>query len=143
MAQYRKKPVVIDAWRFDGSWESASPVVAMSQKIAWSDYGGGRIQIETLEGTMTALPGDWIIKGVKNEFYPCKPDIFWATYEPVTQTNERRGKHELEAKNTALQDDRNAALNSLDKWRKIAEDMNSKIATLEGEIAYWKHGGKA
>ncbi len=39
--------------------------------------------IITLEGTMEAVPGDWIIKGVKGEFYPCKPDIFAATYEPA------------------------------------------------------------
>lgn len=46
-------------------------------------YTGGPlvIEIETLEGTMRAEPGDWIIRGVKGEFYPCKPDIFEATYE--------------------------------------------------------------
>lgn len=83
MAKYRKKPVVIEAWRFDGSWDSASAVVAMSPGIAWSDYGSGRVRIDTLEGTMEAMPGDWIIKGVKGEFYPCKPDIFEMTYEAV------------------------------------------------------------
>ena len=41
------------------------------------------LYIGTLEGTMAALPGDWIIRGVKGEIYPCKPDIFAATYEPV------------------------------------------------------------
>jgi hypothetical protein len=43
------------------------------------------IEIETLEGTMTATPGDWIICGVQGELYPCKPDIFEATYEPVDE----------------------------------------------------------
>lgn len=43
----------------------------------------GKIVIETLEGDITASLGDWIIKGVKGEFYPCKPDIFDATYEPA------------------------------------------------------------
>lgn len=43
----------------------------------------GKIYIETLEGVMTATEGDWIIKGVNGEFYPCKPDIFEKTYEPV------------------------------------------------------------
>jgi len=83
MARYRKKPVVIEAWPFDGSWASASPIVQMSPDIAWSDYSGGRISIDTLEGRMEAMPGDWIIRGVKGEFYPCKPDIFAATYEPA------------------------------------------------------------
>ena len=49
----------------------------------WSDEG---ISIETLEGTMRADPGDWIIKGVKGEFYPCKPDILAATYAAVEET---------------------------------------------------------
>lgn len=47
------------------------------------DPATGQIMIATLEGVMRAGPGDWIIKGVKGEFYPCKPDIFEATYEKV------------------------------------------------------------
>lgn len=58
--KFRKKPVVIDA------------VLCTEQML-----------IETLEGTMLANPGDWIITGVKGERYPCKPDIFAATYDPV------------------------------------------------------------
>lgn len=86
MAQYRKKPVVIDAWPFDGSWQSAFPIVQMGEKIFWAagtEANRGQIEIETLEGSMRADPGDWIIRGVKGEFYPCKPDIFAATYEPA------------------------------------------------------------
>lgn len=48
------------------------------------DLGGG-IDIRTLEGTMTALYGDWIIKGIKGEIYPCRNDIFEATYEKVVE----------------------------------------------------------
>jgi hypothetical protein len=76
--KYRKKPVVIEAVRF------AFP---MSGRDLAKWCGGtfepesGYILIDTLEGTMTAHPGDWIIQGVKGEFYPCKPDIFDATYE--------------------------------------------------------------
>lgn len=81
MAKYRKKPAIIDAWLFDGSWASAKPIIAQNGKMSWGD--DGTIAVETLEGTMIALAGDWIIKGVKGEFYPCKPDIFMATYEPV------------------------------------------------------------
>jgi hypothetical protein len=47
-------------------------------------YRPARISIRTIEGTMDATPGDWIIKGVAGEFYPCKPDIFEATYEAVS-----------------------------------------------------------
>ena len=47
------------------------------------------IAIRTLEGEMRAIPGDWIIRGVQGEFYPCKPDIFAATYEPVPESDEQ------------------------------------------------------
>lgn len=78
--KFRKKPVVIDAVQYDGTLVSVESLEGLecSQSLT-SDT----IQIETLEGAMTANPGDWIIKGVKGEFYPCKPDIFEATYEPA------------------------------------------------------------
>ncbi len=87
MTQYRKKPIVIDAFQFDGSYESVACVIAVTSAARWFGEGhSGRppcVEIQTLEGTMTAMPGDWIIRGVKGEFYPCKPDIFAATYEPA------------------------------------------------------------
>lgn len=85
--QYRKKPVVIEAMQLvaDPSDEFNDAINAF---MAGCDWVGDRdgIDIRTLEGVMHADPGDWIIKGVKGEFYPCKPDIFAATYEPATQT---------------------------------------------------------
>lgn len=86
---YRKKPVTITAWQLtdadDADWE------------AIAEWCGGRLEnttfgvpgadpdtvlrIDTLEGVMTALAGDWIICGVKGEFYPCREDIFAETYE--------------------------------------------------------------
>jgi len=86
MPKFRKKPVVIEAWQFDGSWESARPIIAWinDKHTSWRYfYHDGSMIIRTLEGDMVASPGDWIIRGVKGEFYPCKPDIFAATYEPV------------------------------------------------------------
>lgn len=83
MAKFRKKPVVIDAWLFDGSWRSASPIIQRHNSMSWTDSDGGKILIETLEGTMFASPGDWIIKGVAGEFYPIKNDIFLETYEAI------------------------------------------------------------
>lgn len=53
--------------------------------ISYERYKLGSIMIPTLEGTMEAIPGDWIIKGVNGEFYPCKPDIFEKTYEKVEE----------------------------------------------------------
>ena len=83
MSRFRKKPVVIDAIQWTGEnytrlsewlshWRRPLPRGAM-----------GTLMIPTLEGEMQADPGDWIIRGVKGEFYPCKPDIFEATYEPA------------------------------------------------------------
>jgi hypothetical protein len=82
--KFRKKPVEIEAW------QNADD----QQMPAWLDNayragkvqvgGGGAIYIHTLEGMMRAAPGDWIIKGVQGELYPCKPDIFAQTYERVT-----------------------------------------------------------
>lgn len=88
MAKFRKKPVVIEAtcydWSAPRSKEQAQDAIAdfMECNIVAEALGDG-IEIETLEGTMLARKGDWIIKGVKGEFYPCKPDIFVATYEQV------------------------------------------------------------
>ena len=83
--KFRKKPVVIEAVGFSGLnydeiAEFCSPnIIKLGERID----GHSTIKIPTLEGEMTAQMGDWIIKGVKSEFYPCKPDIFEATYEKV------------------------------------------------------------
>jgi len=81
MGFYRKKPVVIEAIRLENiSPREVADFIGASQL----DYrNGSSIVISTLEGDMVASPGDWIIKGVKGELYPCKPDIFAATYEDV------------------------------------------------------------
>lgn len=75
--KYRKKPVVIEAWRNDD--ESVFPEWLDSAELGREP--GGVILIPTLEGVMRADLGDYIIKGVKGELYPCKPDIFELTYE--------------------------------------------------------------
>lgn len=80
--KFRKKPVVIEAVQFHGSKESANAIWKWMGR-ATVNHDGGDLLIETLEGVMRANPSDWIIKGVKGEFYPCKPDIFAATYEPA------------------------------------------------------------
>lgn len=85
---WRKKPVEIEAVQWTGSnTTEIEDFIGALETIAydWPGDGqsGARVVIETLEGTMFASPADWIIKGVKGELYPCKPDIFEATYEPV------------------------------------------------------------
>lgn len=106
MAFYRKKPVVIEAIQWNGTnadevalfgamafetdalaWDyDAGAYVYPGGRIAFLGEGGmqpGCLLVPTLEGDMLARPNDWIIRGVQGEFYPCKPDIFAATYEPV------------------------------------------------------------
>jgi len=80
MGLYRKKPVVIEAVQFTGTKENLAEIFKFCPAIGWL---AGDLLIKTLEGTRKANCGDWIIKGVKGEFYPCKPDIFEQTYEPV------------------------------------------------------------
>lgn len=82
MAKFRKKPVVVEAVQWTGA--NFAEVAQLSYNIM-GPYGqeDAHLEISTLEGRMTANKGDWIIKGVKGEVYPCKPDIFEATYEPV------------------------------------------------------------
>ncbi|MDD5358233.1 MAG: hypothetical protein PHX80_03750 [Candidatus Nanoarchaeia archaeon] len=84
--KYRKKPVVIEAVQWTGLNEPE--VVSFCSAAYWDgelpiNAENGVLIIKTLEGQMAASFGDYIIKGVKGEFYPCKPDIFEATYEKV------------------------------------------------------------
>lgn len=86
MAKFRKKPVVIDAMQFtEKNKEQAFNFITCSKYAAWDGNGNPALMIRTLEGDMMATLGDWIIKGVQGEFYPCKPDIFAATYEAVEE----------------------------------------------------------
>lgn len=87
MPKFRKKPVVIEAWQWDGyTGYGDRPQTFQHENISMQAgmYDGqAALLIHTLEGVMTARPRDWIIQGVNGEFYPCKPDIFEKTYEPV------------------------------------------------------------
>lgn len=102
MANYRKKPVVVEARQFDGTEDNGQAICVWANTLGadaeyhpfLADHFKGDstvyvahpdpyLRIVTLEGTMVASKGDWVIRGVKGEFYPCKPDIFDATYEAV------------------------------------------------------------
>jgi hypothetical protein len=108
MSSYRKKPVVIEAWHWmlppdedpgpDWLWNAFDRWPQVGGAQMWPHGNAARsdqwavcphIAIVTLEGEHLAQPGDWIIRGVQGELYPCKPDIFEATYEPVTGSEER------------------------------------------------------
>lgn len=85
MAKFRKRPVVVDAIQWTGNntdevyaWEKS-----FGRYVLVIREDGGFVYIQTLEGSMKANKGDWIIRGIAGEFYPCKPDIFEQTYEKV------------------------------------------------------------
>jgi hypothetical protein len=86
MKKYRKKPVVIEAWKWDETRTMFDKIgcklMSCSGHAEMPDMMTN-LRIETLEGTMHVNKGDFIIKGVAGEFYPCKPDIFEKTYEEV------------------------------------------------------------
>lgn len=82
--KFRKKPVVIEAVLWNGT--QVSEVTEWISDALHNDTimrFGDKVVIKTLEGNMIANPGDYIIKGVKGELYPCKPDIFEQTYESI------------------------------------------------------------
>lgn len=84
--KFRKKPVVIDAFQHKFDDTSTVPVpkwvfdASADGTFVWRD---GELHIKTLEGLMHVSEDDWIIRGVKGELYPCKPDIFETTYDPA------------------------------------------------------------
>ena len=82
--EYRKKPIVIKAVQYDGNFRCLD-IFGISEVwnfiVSKDEEGNECIKIPTLEGEMIASIGDYIIRGVKGEFYPCKPDIFEMTYE--------------------------------------------------------------
>lgn len=81
MNKYRKKPVVIEAVQWTGkNGEEITKFISINTSF---DIHDDVIEINTLEGTMLANIGDYVIKGINGEFYPCKPDIFEKTYEKV------------------------------------------------------------
>ncbi len=88
MNKYRKKPVIIEAVQItDATFDANHPVPSHIKDVLY-DPMARTVTIETLEGKMVGVVGDWIIKGIKGELYPCKPDIFEATYELVEEAKQ-------------------------------------------------------
>lgn len=98
MKKYKKKPVIIEAQRVPVLGDYSSVTEFLSDALSLAEWCGGTshlmsppediqegIHIPTLEGVMVGSPGDYIIKGIQGEFYPCKPDIFADSYEEVIE----------------------------------------------------------
>jgi len=120
--RFRKKPVVIDAVQWTGDKQSWDAILAMGE-IAWQpgEMGSDTFHIATLEGDHLVRKGDWIIKGVKGEFYPCKPDIFDATYEQAVEKEVI--EHGVELAHQALREE----LEALERVKvKLREHLDEK-----------------
>ncbi len=86
MGLYRKRPVVVDAMQWNGDGPAALEALLRELGVSSEQVthqANGDLAIAMLEGVMTAIPSDWIIKGVHHEVYPCKDHVFKATYEAV------------------------------------------------------------
>ena len=90
MPFFQKRPVIIEAEQFTRkNKDRAFNFITCNCSASRDAIGDPIIHIQTLEGAMTARLGDWIIKGVKGELYPCKPDIFDATHEALLMEEEK------------------------------------------------------
>lgn len=90
MPKFVKKPVEIEAIQFTGdNYKEIREFTKANSVAVWDGQVVTHLLINTLEGAMKAQVNDWIIRGVKGEYYPCKPDIFEATYDPVPQPEGR------------------------------------------------------
>ena len=99
--KFRKKPITIEAIQWTG--DNIEEIGEFLAGVHWATAGRNPV-IPTREGDMTVSPNDWIIKGVAGEFYPCKPDIFEATYDPEAPVSE--GHAENIAKITRIVNER-------------------------------------
>lgn len=102
MGQFKKKPVIIEAMRLpltneDPPGELFQWLDDNSKDLEWESGRDETLIIHTMEGSMTARPGDWIIRGVRGELYPCKPDIFEETYASLEEINRHEEVEELRA----------------------------------------------
>ena len=128
--QFTKKPVTIEAIQFSNDPDTISNIHGFmgfaKGQIAKETHGLPVLKIETLEGVMTAQVGDWIIKGVNGEFYPCKPDIFEKTY--VRVSSDYKARILVEAQETA------GRLNKLNAF--MATDAFPKLPREDKDLLY-------
>ena len=138
MTPYRKRPVVIEAiqWTGDNLREviDAIGLHESARKWTWEEYAAvvarDGLKIFTLEGPLMASIGDWIIKGVKGEFYPCKPDIFAATYDALHDEAEKL------ADSCSCGETIRELTSERDQYKAIAEDLGRQADARRGLVAW-------
>ena len=131
MQKFVKKPVVIEAIQYDGeNIEAIENFVGKKLSTVMSSDVDVNLIIPTLEGDMTALKNDWIIKGVKGEFYPCKPDIFKSIYNVVEENNGILSEGEKRVRKSFNP----SALKRVENFKSITASAIDEIAEVERRV---------
>jgi hypothetical protein len=139
MPKFRKRPVEVEAVQFIDSPESLSEILDWAGKAVVVDRllsGRAHLYVRTAEGTMHVSLGDWVIKGVAGEFYPCKPDIFARTYERADKAEQSAMNNSSGTAYVGLSDEALAAIQS------ICEGHTDRITNIEIEWARDPKSGK-
>ena len=132
MKNYVKKPVVVEAYQFDGNIRSIDnfPISEVGKFKVSSENGQYYLIIPTLEGYMKAVAGDWIIKGVNGEFYPCKPDIFKQSYNMIKENNGILSEGEKRVRKSFNP----SALKRVENFKSITASAIDEIAEVERRV---------
>jgi hypothetical protein len=128
MARYVKKPIVIDADQWN---PSDIYCVERALMIPGTSLCGDQLLIETLEGTMSASPGDWIIRGTSGEYYPCKDDIFRHIYSPFEENSSDEKSY------IVTEEKLRNLISKYDQLTSCANVVNYMDDKKEYEKAYW------
>lgn len=137
--KYRKKPVEIEAVQFIDTPERIKEIAEFmggELHVNYEDKDNPYIQIETPEGTMKASVGDYIIKGVKGEYYPCKPDVFEATYYCVDSPLDRM---EVEVNELACKLNKLDTFMNSDKYISLPNDIIGLLNIQYGAMMAYGH----
>ena len=131
MQKFVKKPVVIEAIQYDGAniTEIETFVRGKLPTIMTSDLGA-QLVISTLEGDMKVTKGDYIIKGIKGEFYPCKPDIFKQSYNMIKENNDILSEGEKRVRKSFNP----SALKRVENFKSITASAIDEIAEVERRV---------
>ena len=132
MQKFVKKPVVVEAYQFDGNIRSIDsfPISEVGKFKVSSENGQYYLIIPTLEGDMKAVAGDWIIKGVNGEYYPCKPDVFEKSYNVVEDNNGILSEGEKRVRKSFNP----SALKRVENFKSITAAAIDEIAEVERRV---------
>lgn len=131
MQKFVKKPVVVEALQYDGNnIEAIENFVGKKLSTVMSSDVGVNLIIPTLEGDMTALKNDWIIKGIKGEVYPCKPDIFKQAYNMIKKNNGILSEGEKRVRKSFNP----SALKRVENFKSITASAIDEIAEVERRV---------